>query len=58
MPNQPKTPVRTLRVDDELWQRAQAVAAANGESLSDVMRSALVAYVAKPRRRQKAAQTR
>lgn len=44
-PNQPRTPVRTLRVPDELWSNAQKVAKDRGESLSDVMRDALEAYV-------------
>lgn len=45
MPNKPKTPIRTMRVSDELWEAAQVVAASRGESLSDVIRAALVRYV-------------
>ena len=45
MPNAPKTPLRSIRVDTDLWRAAQAVAAARGESLSDVIRRALVRYV-------------
>lgn len=45
VPNQPKTPIRGLRVPDELWQAAQAVAAERGESLSEVIRAALARYV-------------
>jgi predicted transcriptional regulator len=44
-PNKPKTPTRTVRVDDELWDRALALAEQRGESLSDVMRLALSDYV-------------
>lgn len=44
MPNAPKTPLRSIRVDTDLWRAAQAVAAARGESLSDVIRRALVRY--------------
>lgn len=36
---------RTLRVEDELWEQAKEVAKANHESLSDVLRDALRAYV-------------
>lgn len=47
MPNQPRpgNPARALRVEDELWEAAKAVAAERGESLSDVMRAALERYV-------------
>lgn len=44
MPNQPKTPVRTIRVSDELWTAAAAKAEAKGETISDVVRRALLAY--------------
>ena len=45
MPNKPKTPIRTMRVSDELWESAQAAAASQGESVSDVIRKALERYV-------------
>jgi predicted HicB family RNase H-like nuclease len=45
MPDQPKTPLRTVRVDDALWHAAQAKAAERGESVSDVIRRALTRYV-------------
>jgi hypothetical protein len=38
------TKVRAVRVSDDLWEAAQARAAENGESLSDVIRRALIAY--------------
>lgn len=41
----PKTPLRNLRISDDLWLRAKAVAAARNESLSDVIRAALERYV-------------
>lgn len=42
--------VRTLRAPDELWDAAQAVAKARGESLSaDVLRPALERYVKRNR---------
>lgn len=45
MPNQPRTPHRTIRVPDELWAAAQEVAAGKGETLSDVLRRSLERYV-------------
>jgi predicted transcriptional regulator len=47
MPNQPRAgnPARAVRVEDELWNAAKAIAAERGESLSDVMRDALRRYV-------------
>ena len=44
-PNQPKTPLRTVRVDDELWQAVQAKAAEEGRTVSDVIRAALRRYL-------------
>jgi len=45
VPNQPKTPTRAIRVPDDLWRKARAIAQARGETLSDVLRDALVEYV-------------
>lgn len=45
VPNQPKTPQRAIRVPDDLWATAKAIAKARGETLSEVVREALVAYV-------------
>lgn len=45
MPNQPKTPMRSFRVDDQLWEAAKAAAAANGETVTEVLRHALERYV-------------
>lgn len=45
MPNQPKTPGRLIRVDEALWRAAQDAAAANDETVSDVVRRALRNYV-------------
>lgn len=45
MPNKPKTPLRSVRIPDELWHAAQAAAKENGEVLSDVIRAALERYV-------------
>jgi hypothetical protein len=45
MPNQPKTPARTVRVDDELWDAARREAEAKGENVSDIVRKALRKYL-------------
>lgn len=37
-PNQPKTPVRTLRVDDPRWDKVKAAAQQRGVTASDVVR--------------------
>lgn len=47
MPNQPKTPMRSFRVDDELWRAAHRAAAANGETLTEVLRRSLQAYISR-----------
>lgn len=41
VPNQPKTPVRTVRLADPIWDRLKALAARRGESVSDAHREAL-----------------
>jgi hypothetical protein len=45
VPNQPKTPLKSFRIPDELYRAAQAKAAEEGESVSDVVRAALERYV-------------
>ncbi|MDP9222280.1 MAG: hypothetical protein M3P18_00200 [Actinomycetota bacterium] len=45
MPNQPKTAGRNIRIPDDLWQRALAIARARNETLSGVLRRALERYV-------------
>ena len=49
MPNAPRTPNRAIRIDDDLWQAAQARAHQKGESVSDAVRRALRRYVATKR---------
>jgi len=44
MPNQPKTPNRVIRVDEELWRAAQAKAAARSETVSEAVRRYLRQY--------------
>lgn len=41
----PKTPLRNIRIDDELWDAAKATAEKNGETVTQVIRRALSAYV-------------
>lgn len=44
VPNKPKTPLRSFRIPDDVYQAAQAKAAEKGESVSDVVRRALERY--------------
>jgi len=39
------TTLRNVRVADDLWHRARAIADRRNESLSDIMRKALELYV-------------
>jgi hypothetical protein len=41
MPNQPKTPNRTVRIPDDIWTPAVLVAQANNTTVSEVIRSLL-----------------
>ncbi len=43
----PVTKLRNLRVDDDLWQEAKRIADDRRETLSAVMKRALVEYVEK-----------
>lgn len=45
-PNQPKTPLRSMRISDELWELAKARAHVERETVTDVVRRALEEYVA------------
>jgi len=45
MPNQPKTPLRSMRVEEALWAAALAKSQERGETVSDVIRRALERYV-------------
>lgn len=48
MANQPKTPHRTIRIDDDLWNEAKRVAAQRGDVLSEVIRVAIALYIRPP----------
>jgi Arc/MetJ family transcription regulator len=43
-----ETKSRTVRIDDELWAEALAETASRSETVSDLIRRALLAYVADP----------
>jgi hypothetical protein len=45
MPNQPKTPHRNIRVDDELWADYGNVCDAKGTTRSDDLRAHMTAEV-------------
>lgn len=45
VPNQPKTPKRSVRVPDGLWEAAKAKAKSRGESVTAVIVRALKEYV-------------
>lgn len=42
-----KRPIRAIRIEDRLWQAAQNEAARRGETVSEVVRRALIRYVPK-----------
>lgn len=44
MPNKPKTPTRSFRVSDKVYDRAKAKADARGDNLSEIVRVALEEY--------------
>lgn len=41
----PKTPIHTVRLDDELWQAARQKAAETNRTLSEIIRSGLAAWI-------------
>lgn len=52
MPNAPKTPTRTLRVDDELWTAVQDQAKIDGVTVTSIIIDGLYAYLKNARARQ------
>jgi hypothetical protein len=44
MPNKPKTPLKSFRIPQALYEKAQARAAERGESLSEAVRKFLERY--------------
>ena len=51
MPNQPKTPARAVRIDDETWSALGDEADEKGVTISDVVRDALKKHLARRRKR-------
>lgn len=45
VPNQPKTPARSLRIPDEEWDALKAEAATNGETITDLVRRIVRAHL-------------
>jgi hypothetical protein len=45
VPNAPATPTRTFRISDEIWLAAKAKAKVEKRTLTDVVVSALLAFV-------------
>ena len=39
------TPLRAVRVEPELWEKARTIAIKNGENLSIIIRNALRTYI-------------
>jgi predicted transcriptional regulator len=47
MPTIRKTPQRTFAIDDEIWKKVSRIAKIRRETMSDVMRRAVVDYFEK-----------
>lgn len=45
MPNAPKTPTRTVRIDDELWLAIQAQAKIDGVTVTSIIIDGLLSYL-------------
>ena len=45
MPNQPKTPMKSFRISEDLYRAALCKAEEEGKTLSDVVREALEKYI-------------
>lgn len=46
VPNQPKTPLHSFRVNDTVWVAAKAKTVRDGETLGSVLRQFLDSYIA------------
>jgi len=44
VPNRPKTPVRSVRVSDQIWSVLKRIARSRGETVTSVVVSALREY--------------
>jgi hypothetical protein len=45
VPNKPKTPLHSFRVETDLWNAARDKARAEGTTIADILRAALKRYV-------------
>lgn len=45
MPNAPRTPARTVRITDEVWEAAQTIASAKGITVTSIIRAALDEFI-------------
>ena len=48
VPNQPKTPMKSFRIPEDVYQAALAKARERGETLTEVVRKALERYSKRP----------
>ena len=49
MANQPKTPARTVRINDEVWDALRCIGEQTGLSVSELIRLALTDFIMKSR---------
>jgi len=49
MANQPKTPARTVRINDEVWDALRGIGEQTGLSVSELIRLALTDFIMKSR---------
>lgn len=49
VPNQPKTPVRTFRLAEDIWHKLQAAAKREGITASDLLRRLVEEYLGRKR---------
>ena len=47
MANQPKTPARTVRINDDVWDALREIGEQTGLSVSELIRLALTDYIMK-----------
>lgn len=45
MPNAPRTPNRSVRVSEEMWNAAKLIATSRGETMTTVVLRALEVYI-------------
>lgn len=48
-----KTPVRHIRIGDEIWEQVERIAGLDGTSATAVVKTALAEYIAKRRRQER-----